>query len=106
MKNDKKDPKKDAVQVNLKKPVPVLILYSSAVVREDGEVDFYDDVYKQDADLQKALGRGYPYPDCCDPALKNKKPPVVRTAASAPPQESPAPAASEASPSPQPVSPP
>jgi len=106
MKNDKKDPKKDAVQVNLKKPIPVFILYSSAVVREDGEVDFYDDVYKQDADLQRALARGYPYPDCCDPALKNKKPPVVRSAAATPPQESPVPAVPQTSPSPQPVSPP
>lgn len=77
MKNDKKD----AFQVNLKKPIPVFILYASAIVREDGEVDFYDDVYKRDVDLQKALAHGYPYPDCCDPALKNKKPPVVRTAA-------------------------
>jgi L,D-transpeptidase YcbB len=106
MKNDKDDPKKDSVQVNLKKPIPVFILYSSAAVREDGEVDFYDDLYKQDADLQKALAKGYPYPDCCDPALKNKKPPVVRSAASAPPQESPGPPVPEASPSPQPVSPP
>jgi hypothetical protein len=48
-------------------------------------VDFYDDVYKQDANLQKALARGYPYPDCCDPALKNKKPPLVRSATATPP---------------------
>jgi murein L,D-transpeptidase YcbB/YkuD len=75
-----KNEKKDSFQVNLKKAIPVLILYASAVVREDGEVDFYDDVYKQDADLQRALARGYPYPDCCDPALKNKKPPLVRSA--------------------------
>lgn len=74
------DEKKDAFQVNLKKPIPVFILYATAMVREDGETDFYDDVYKQDVDLQKALAKGYPYPDCCDPALKNKKPPIVRSA--------------------------
>ncbi|HLJ27157.1 MAG TPA: L,D-transpeptidase family protein [Candidatus Angelobacter sp.] len=87
-----KDEKKDAYQVNLKKPIPVLILYASAMVRENGEVDFYDDVYKQDADLQRALARGYPYPDCCDPILKKKKPPLIRSAAAAPPL-APAPAA-------------
>ena len=103
-----KNEKKDAFQVNLKKPVSVLILYASAMARENGEVDFYDDVYKQDLNLQRALARGYPYPDCCDPALKKKKPPLVRSAAAAPP---PAPVTSTpplATPvaGPQPASPP
>jgi len=80
-----KNEKKDAWQVNLKKSIPVFILYATAMVRENGEVDFYDDVYHQDADLQRALARGYPYPDCCDPALKRKKPPIRRSAASVPP---------------------
>jgi murein L,D-transpeptidase YcbB/YkuD len=79
-----KNEKKDGFQVNLKKSIPVLILYASAMVKEDGEVDFFNDVYKQDADLQRALARGYPYLDCCDPALKKKKPPLVRSAAAAP----------------------
>ena len=87
-----KNEKKDGFQVNLKKPISVLILYASAMVREDGEVDFYDDVYKQDVDLQRALARGYPYPDCCDPALKKKKPPIVRSAAPPPGTTSAAPA--------------
>ncbi|HEY6351879.1 MAG TPA: L,D-transpeptidase family protein [Candidatus Angelobacter sp.] len=90
-----KNEKKDAFQVNLKKPVSVLILYASAMARENGEVDFYDDVYRQDFNLQRALARGYPYPDCCDPALKKKKPPLVRSAAVAPP---PAPAATTPAP--------
>ena len=86
-----KNEKKDAFQVNLKRPISVLILYASAMVREDGQVDFYDDVYRQDANLQKALARAYPYPDCCDPALKKKKPPLVRSAAVAlPPAPTPA----------------
>lgn len=103
-----KNEKKDAFQVNLKKPISVLILYASAMVREDGEVDFYDDVYHQDANLQKALGRGYPYPDCCDPALKKKKPPLVRSAAMAPPAPPAAtttPPAPSATPSPTPSAP-
>ncbi len=101
-----KNEKKDGFQVNLKKPIPVLILYASAIVREDGEVDFYDDVYKRDADLQRALARSYPYPECCDPALKKKKPPLVRSAAAAPPQPAPTPVtAPQATPTPQPITP-
>jgi murein L,D-transpeptidase YcbB/YkuD len=50
------------VQVNLDKPIPVLILYETAVVEPDGEVHFFDDIYGYDADLQKALAAGYPYP--------------------------------------------
>ena len=102
-----KDEKKDAFQVNLKKPLPVLIVYATAMARENGEVDFYDDVYHQDANLQKALARGYPYPDCCDPAIKikKKKPPLTRTAATAVPA---APAALIQTPTPAapPVAPP
>ncbi|ABF39211.1 Peptidoglycan-binding domain 1 [Candidatus Koribacter versatilis Ellin345] len=52
----------DNVQVNLSKPVPVLILYGTAVAEEDGSVHFFDDLYGYDADLEKALARGYPYP--------------------------------------------
>jgi murein L,D-transpeptidase YcbB/YkuD len=51
------------MQVNLAKPVPVLILYSTAVVEPDGEVRFFDDIYGHDASLIKVLANGYPYPD-------------------------------------------
>jgi murein L,D-transpeptidase YcbB/YkuD len=50
------------VQVNLAHPIPVLILYSTAVVEPDNEVRFFDDIYGQDAALKKALAAGYPYP--------------------------------------------
>jgi len=50
------------VQVNLDKPIPVLILYSTAVVEPDGEVRFFDDIYGYDKSLQKVLAAGYPYP--------------------------------------------
>lgn len=53
--------KQDNVQVNLAKPIPVLILYGTAVPEEDGSVHFYDDIYGHDADLRKALAKGYPY---------------------------------------------
>ena len=48
-------------QVNLAKPIPVLIVYGTAVVREDGEVCFFEDLYKHDAALEEVLDKGYPY---------------------------------------------
>jgi murein L,D-transpeptidase YcbB/YkuD len=50
------------LQVNLDKPVPVLILYSTAVVQPDGEVRFFDDIYGYDVSLAKVLANGYPFP--------------------------------------------
>jgi len=52
----------DNVQVNLSKPVPVLILYGTAVVDDADQVHFFDDLYGYDADLKKVLAGGYPYP--------------------------------------------
>jgi L,D-transpeptidase YcbB len=49
-------------QVNLARPIPVLIVYGTVVVTEDGLVHFYDDIYKHDAALEKVLAKGYPYP--------------------------------------------
>jgi murein L,D-transpeptidase YcbB/YkuD len=49
------------VKVDLDQPIPVLILYSTAVVEPDGEVRFFDDIYGYDAKLEKALAEGYPY---------------------------------------------
>ncbi|MGC1783004.1 MAG: L,D-transpeptidase family protein [Acidobacteriaceae bacterium] len=49
-------------QVNLAKPVPVLILYVTSVVEEDGSVHFFDDIYGHDKELQAVLAKGQPYP--------------------------------------------
>jgi len=49
-------------QVNLVHPIPVLILYATVIVTEDGIVHFYDDIYGHDAALEKVLAKGYPYP--------------------------------------------
>lgn len=49
-------------QVNLTHPIPVLILYATVIVSEDGVVHFYDDIYGHDATLEQALAHGYPYP--------------------------------------------
>jgi murein L,D-transpeptidase YcbB/YkuD len=49
-------------QVNLAHPIPVLIVYGTVVVTEDGIVHFYDDIYGHDTALEKVLANGYPYP--------------------------------------------
>jgi murein L,D-transpeptidase YcbB/YkuD len=51
-----------SLKVDLPKPIPVLVLYSTALVAEDGEVHFFEDIYGQDAKLERALAGGYPYP--------------------------------------------
>ena len=49
-------------KVNLAHPIPVLIVYATVIVLEDGMVRFYDDIYGHDTDLEKTLAKGYPYP--------------------------------------------
>ena len=51
------------LQVDLTQPIPVLIVYSTAVVRENGEVCFFDDIYGHDTSLDALLAKGYPYSD-------------------------------------------
>lgn len=50
------------VTVKLERPIPVFIVYGTAVAGENGEVRFYDDIYGFDARLAEALAKGYPYP--------------------------------------------
>jgi L,D-transpeptidase YcbB len=54
---------KDNYQVNLSRPIPVLILYGTAIVDSNEEVHFFDDIYGHDASLRRALAKGYPYPN-------------------------------------------
>jgi len=49
-------------QINLARPIPILIVYGTVIVTEDGTVHFYDDIYGHDATLEKVLDKGYPYP--------------------------------------------
>jgi murein L,D-transpeptidase YcbB/YkuD len=49
-------------QVNLKEKLTVFIFYDTAYVDSKGIVYFADDYYGHDAQLEKALHRGYPYP--------------------------------------------
>ncbi len=46
---------KQPVSVRLTAPIPVLILYTTAVIEENGEVRFLRDIYGNDAALEKAL---------------------------------------------------
>ncbi len=52
---------RDNQQVNLPQPIPVLILYVTAVPSPEGSVLFFEDIYGHDATLRKALAKGYPY---------------------------------------------
>jgi len=49
-------------QVNLTRPVPVILIYMTAIVDEDGQVYFYDDIYGHDKALNAVLAKGPPYP--------------------------------------------
>lgn len=51
----------EPVQVKLSKPIPVLILYATAYVEENGDVGFFDDIYGYDKDLERALDKMRPY---------------------------------------------
>ena len=53
---------KDNITVNLVKPVPVFIVYGTALAYENGDVHFSEDIYRHDAKLAAALAKGYPYP--------------------------------------------
>jgi murein L,D-transpeptidase YcbB/YkuD len=53
---------RDNSQVNLVPPVPVLIFYMTVVVKENGDVHFFRDIYDHDRTLRLELAHGYPYP--------------------------------------------
>jgi L,D-transpeptidase YcbB len=46
-------------RVRLPSPVQVLLYYTTAVVEEDGEVYFFDDIYGHDAKLAQLIAKGY-----------------------------------------------
>jgi L,D-transpeptidase YcbB len=49
------------VRVNLPSPVPVFIVYDTATVAENGDVQFFPDIYGHDPALEEELAKGYPY---------------------------------------------
>lgn len=48
--------------VSLKTPLPIVIFYATAWAEEDGQVHFFDDIYGYDAEMEKVLAKGPPYP--------------------------------------------
>jgi murein L,D-transpeptidase YcbB/YkuD len=49
------------LQVTLTAPVPVHVVYATAVAQDDGSVAFHDDIYGHDRRLRDLLKGGYPY---------------------------------------------
>jgi murein L,D-transpeptidase YcbB/YkuD len=47
----------ETLRVVLAHPVPIWIVYGTAVVLEDGRVRFFDDIYGQDTALEQELAR-------------------------------------------------
>jgi L,D-transpeptidase YcbB len=47
----------DNVTVRLTQPIPVFIVYTTAIAYPDGEVHFYDDIYGHDRRLTEALAK-------------------------------------------------
>jgi murein L,D-transpeptidase YcbB/YkuD len=58
----------------LQRPLPVLILYWTAAVADDGRVNFLPDVYGRDPPIISALGRGFAF----------RRRPVLRDAVQSP----------------------
>ena len=52
----------DDHQVNLKHQIPIVIFYLTANVGDDGEVQFFEDIYGYDKRLDGVLAKGMPYP--------------------------------------------
>ena len=46
------------MRAGLAQPVPVFILYGTAITYENGEVHFYDDLYGHDRRLAELLSKG------------------------------------------------
>lgn len=50
----------ETMRVDLDRSTPIWILYGTAVVLEDGQVRFFEDIYGHDAALERALEQNDP----------------------------------------------
>ncbi len=50
-------------RVNLREPLLVVLFYDTVHVNSEGVVHFARDIYGHDREMDKALSRGYPYPE-------------------------------------------
>jgi L,D-transpeptidase YcbB len=60
--------------VSLKTPLPIVIFYLTAIVVDDDEVHFFDDIYGYDSEMQKVFAKGPPYPIKPTPIEPKTKP--------------------------------
>jgi L,D-transpeptidase YcbB len=60
--------------VSLKTPLPIVIFYLTAIVEEDGQAHFFDDIYGYDEEMQKVFSKGPPYPIKPEPIVPKTKP--------------------------------
>ena len=52
---------KEPEKVELAEHIPVMIVYHTAAVDDNGVLRAYRDVYELNDDLSERLGKGYPY---------------------------------------------
>jgi murein L,D-transpeptidase YcbB/YkuD len=64
----------DNKTVSLKTPLPIVIFYLTAIVDEDGQTHFFDDIYGYDSEMQKVFSKGPPYPIKPEPVVPKTKP--------------------------------
>ena len=72
--NDAMNNGPDNKTVGLKTPLPIDIFYLTAIVAEDGQTHFFDDIYGYDAEMQKVFMKGPPYPLKPEPVVPKTKP--------------------------------
>ena len=72
--NDAMNNGPDNKTVVLKMPLPIVIFYLTAIVAEDGQAHFFDDIYGYDADMQRVFSKGPPYPVKPEPVVPKTKP--------------------------------
>jgi murein L,D-transpeptidase YcbB/YkuD len=64
----------DNKTIGLKTQIPIVIFYLTGLVEEDGHVHFFDDIYGYDAEMEKVLAKGPPYPVKPEPVVPKTKP--------------------------------
>jgi L,D-transpeptidase YcbB len=64
----------DNKTVSLKTPLPIVIFYLTAIVAEDGQTHFFDDIYGYDTEMQAVFAKGPPYPVKPQPVAPKTKP--------------------------------
>jgi murein L,D-transpeptidase YcbB/YkuD len=64
----------DNKTVSLKTQLPIVIFYLTAIVAEDGQTHFFDDIYGYDAAMQQVFSKGPPYPVKPEPVVPKTKP--------------------------------